>query len=376
MIYLDYSATTKTDDQVLDTFIEINKNYFGNPNSLHKLGTISKKLIDLSTKQIADILHIKEKEIIYTSGATESNNTAIFGVIENYKMRGKQIITTSLEHSSIIEPLLYLEKKGYKISYLKLDKYGRIDLEDLKNKLSDDTVLVTISSVNSEMGVKQDLNQIKEVLKEYPKVIFHSDITQSIGKEKIDLESVDLASFSAQKFYGLKGVGVLIKKENIELAPLIKGGKSTTIYRSGTPSTALIASTAKALRLAYENLEKKQNHVRQLNEFLISELSKIDGVCINSNKYCIPHIINISILNIKSETMLHALESNEIYVSTKTACSKNNSYSQVLYEITKNKEIASSSIRISLSHLTTKEELIEFISILKKEIVSLSLIRK
>ncbi len=372
MIYLDYSATTPPNTEVLNTFIEVSKNFLGNPNSLHKLGLDAKNLIDASTKQIANILGVKEKEIIYTSGATESNNAAIFGVIENYEMRGKEIITTKLEHSSIIEPLKFLEKKGYIIKYVQLDKYGRVDLEDLKNKISNNTILVTISSINSEVGIKQDLNQIGQLLKKYPKIIFHSDITQSVGKEKLDLTLVDLASLSAQKFYGLKGSGILIKKENIELAPFIKGGKSTTKYRSGTPSPALIASTSKALRLAYESLLAKEEKIKELNTFLIKELSKIKEIHINSNKYSIPNIINISILNIKPETMLHALEENEIYISTKTACSSN-SYSEAVYTITGNKDLSNTSLRISISYLTTKEELTEFLNVLKEKIKILTL---
>lgn len=372
MIYLDYSATTPTNNEVLNTFVEVSKKFFGNPNSLHKLGLEAKNLIDASTQQIANILGVKEKEIIYTSGATESNNAAIFGVIEKYEMRGKEIITTKLEHSSIIEPLNHLEKKGYTIKYVQLDKYGRVDLEDLKQKISNNTILVTISSINSEIGIKQDLNKIGQILEKYPKIIFHSDITQSVGKEKIDLSLVDLASFSSQKFYGLKGCGVLIKKENIELAPLIKGGKSTTKYRSGTPSPALIASTSKALRLSYEKFNEKCEKVKELNTILIDELIKIKEVEINSNKYSIPNIINISIKNIKPETMLHALEENDIYISTKTACSSNN-YSDAVRILTKNDNLAKTSLRISISHLTTKEEIEEFIKILKEKISVLSL---
>lgn len=374
MIYLDYSATTKPDRSVLDTFVEVSNTYFGNPNSLHKLGVDAKDLISASTRQIADILGVKEKEIIYTSGASESNNTAIFGVINYYKTRGREIITTYLEHSSVLEPLYYLEKLGYKITYLSLDKNGRVDIEDLKNKLSNDTLLVSIASINSETGIRQDIESIGKILRKYPRVIFHSDITQSIGKEKINLESIDLASFSAQKFYGLKGIGCLIKKENIEISPLIHGGKSTTIYRSGTPSPALIATCAKALRLAYNNIEQKCIKVAELNYFLINELKKIKEVHINSNSYSIPNIINISILGIKAETLLHALEEEEIYVSTKTACSSSD-YSLAIFFLTKDKNLAMSSLRISLSHLTTKEELQEFIRVLKEKISYLKSLR-
>lgn len=367
MIYLDYSATTKPDKGVLDTFVEVSNRYFGNPNSLHKLGSEAKNLISASTSQIATILGVKEKEIIYTSGATEANNTAIFGVIWSYTARGKEIITTPLEHSSVLEPLKYLETLGYKIKYLSLDQNGLVDIEDLKQKLSDETLLVSISSINSETGIRQDVEQIGKVLKEYPKVIFHSDVTQSIGKEKINFDFIDLASFSAQKFYGLKGIGCLIKKESISLIPLIHGGKSTTIYRSGTPAISLIASLAKALRLAYTNIEENYAKVEKLNSFLIHELKKIEDVHINSNRYSIPNIVNISILGVKAETMLHALEEEDIYLSTKTACS-GDGYSLAIYTLTGDKNLASSSLRISLSHLTEKEELVVFMKILKEKV--------
>jgi len=372
MIYLDYSATTPPNKEVLNTFTKVSETFFGNPNSLHRLGLESKKLIDASTSQIATILNVQPKEIIYTSGASEANNTALLGVCLKYKHRGKHIITTKFEHSSILEPIKYLEKIGFKVSYVKLDQYGRIDLNDLKNLLTKETILVSICSINSETGISQDLDKIKEILKEYPKVIFHSDITQSIGKEKLNLQSIDLASLSAQKFYGLKGVGILIKKANIEIEPLIRGGKSTTIYRSGTPSPALIASTSKALRLIYEDFPKNYQKVYNLNKYLISELLKIPNIHINSNNFSTPYIINISIPAIKSETMLHALEQHSIYISTKTACSSKKEESLAIYTLTKNHDYASTSLRISLSHLTTKEELEKLIKILKEEITKLT----
>lgn len=371
MIYLDYSATTPVNKEVLDTFIKVTEQFIGNPNSLHKLGLESKKLIDASTKQIADILGVKEKEIIYTSGATEANNTALMGVTSKYKNRGNRIITTKFEHSSISEVLEHLEKENFKISYVKLNNDGQVDLDDLEKLITSDTILVSICSINSETGIRQNIKKIGEILNKYPKVIFHSDITQSIGKEKLDLSLVDLASFSAQKFYGLKGIGGLIKKENIEIDPLIRGGKSTTIYRSGTPSPALIASTAKALRLVYTNFDNKYQKVKELNEYLIKELKKIEDIHINSNLYSIPHIINISILGIKPETILHALEEENIYISTKTACSKIESISTAVYYLTKNYELANHSLRISLSNLTRQEELDKLLEVLNKKVKEL-----
>ena len=362
MVYLDYSATTPVNDEVLDTFTKVSKNFIGNPNSLHKLGIEAKELIDASTKQIAGILNVKEKEIIYTSGASEANNTAIMGVINKYPNRGKHIITTRLEHSSVIAPISYLQNNGYEIDFVELDENGLVTVENLKKVLRNDTVLVSICAVNSELGIIQPIDEIGEFLKDYPTTIFHSDITQAIGKIKVNLENIDLASLSAQKFYGLKGVGCLIKKESISIEPLIHGGKSTTNYRSGTPAVALIASLAKAFRLVFEDFDNKYNYVKELNEYLVSKLSEIDGVHINSNSYSSPYIVNISIENIKSEVMLHALELEDIYISTQTACSSGNVSMGVL-EVTKNKDYAEHSLRVSLSYLTTKEEIDKFIEV-------------
>lgn len=361
MIYLDYSATTPTSDEVLDTFVKVSKRFIGNPNSLHKLGVEAKELIDASTKQIADILNISPKEIIYTSGASESNNMAIKGICLQYQNRGKHIITTNFEHSSIYGPISYLQTLGFEVDFVKTDEFGLVDLEDLKKLLRDDTILVSITAVNSEIGIAEPIEEIGKILKEYPKCFFHCDLTQIIGKKEINLENIDLASFSAHKIFGIKGIGCLIKKEKINITPLIHGGKSTTIYRSGTPQVALIASTAKALRLATENLKEHYLYVDKLNKIVKEELSKCQNVYINSNDKCIPYVLNVSVIGIKPETMLHALEEKDIYISTQTACSSNDSYSKAVYSLTNDKERASSSIRISISYITKEEEIKTFI---------------
>ena len=372
MVYLDYSATTPVNEEVLDTFCKVSRNFVGNPNSLHKLGVEAKELIDASTRQIEDILKLHDKEVIYTSGASEANNTAIMGVVKKYPNRGHHIITTRLEHSSIIAPISALQNEGYEVSFVDLDENGLVTIENLKKLIRDDTVLVSIGCVNSELGIIQDIDRLGKFLKNYPKLIFHSDITQAIGKIKLNLDNVDLASFSAQKFYGLKGVGCLIKNKNIKIEPLIYGGKSTTAYRSGTPAVALIASLAKALRLVYEDFDNRYNYVKNLNSYLREELSKIDGVHINSSLESSPYILNISIKNIKSEVMLHALESEDVYISTQTACSKGGS-SIGVFEITKNEDYALHSLRISLSYLTTKEELNVFLKVFKEKMRKLDL---
>ncbi len=360
MTYLDYSATTPVDNEVLDTFVEVNKNYFGNPNSLHKLGVEANSLINAATRQIADLLNIKEKEVIYTSGSSESNNMAIKGIAFKYQNRGKHIITTEFEHSSIYGPLNYLQKLGFKVDFVKCDTNGIVDLEDLKKLLTDETILVSICAVNSEIGLIQPLAKIAEIIKEYPKCFFHVDMTQALGKIKIDLTDIDLASFSAHKIYGIKGIGLLYKKENVSLELLIHGGKSTTAYRSGTPATALIVSLAKAIRLILKNVDV--DHVTKLNQKLKEGLSKYSDVFINSNDYCVPNILNISVIGIKPETMLHALEKYDIYISTQTACSTG-SISRSVYALTKDENKSKSSLRISLSHLTSEDQIDYFLEI-------------
>ena len=359
MVYLDYSATTPVDKRVIDTYSKVCSDYIGNPNSLHKLGCKSKELIDASVRQIASILGVLPDEVIFTSGASEANNLAIKGICSKYKNRGRHIITTKLEHSSVSQAISYLESNGFSVDYVNLLDDGTVDLEDLDNKITDDTILVSIVAVNSEIGIIQPLDKISEVIRKYPKVYFHSDVTQAIGKLRFNLNCVDLASFSAQKFFGMKGVGCLIKRKKIIIEPLIHGGKSTTIFRSGTPATPLIVSLAKALRLSYEDFDTKYNKVKKLHDCLITRLEEFD-LYINSGNNCVPHIINISLKNIKSEVMLHALEEDDVYVSTQTACSSGG-YSLALLAIFSDKDRASSSLRISLSYLTTKEELDEFL---------------
>ena len=373
MIYLDYCATTPTNEEVLNTYIKVNKEYFANSNSIHSLGTKSKELETYATKKIANLLKVKENEIIYTSGASESNNLALKGICEKYKNRGNHIITTKLEHSSIKETLKYLEKKGFIIDYVNTLNNGLIDIEHLKKLLNNNTILVSICAVDSELGIRQPIEEIGKLLKEYPKCFFHSDCTQAIGKTDINFENLDLASISAHKIYGLKGIGLLIKKEKIDIEPIIHGGKSTTKYRSGTPPLPLIVSTMKALELILPNINKNNKYIETLNKIILENIKDIPNININSTEKSIPQVINISLKNIKSETVVHYLDSNNIYISTKSACSKSNEISESVYAVSKNLENATNSLRISLSFLTTKEEIEEFIKIFKRCCIELKL---
>lgn len=356
MIYLDYSATCPVDREVLESFTKA-CDYFGNPNSLHSLGVKSKKLIDASTKQISDLLNVKTTEIIYTSGASESNNT-IIKAMEFYKNRGHKILTTELEHSSIYGPLNYLSEKGFDIEYIPL-KNGIVDLKELE-KMLDDVCFITISMVNSETGIRQPVEEVGKVLKKYPKILFHTDITQALGKIKFDLTNIDFASFSAHKFFGLKGVGGFYMKEGTKIIPLVSGGKSTTKFRSGTPATQLIASMAKALRLSYENMDKDLEQIKKLNNYLKENLLKYEKLTINSNEHSIDQILNFSVLGVKPETFMHALEEKDVFISTQSACSLGD-YSKAVLALTNDIDRASTSLRVSISRKTTKEEIDKFL---------------
>lgn len=361
MIYLDYSATTKPDEKVIEVYNKVAREYYANSNSLHSLGIKSKELEEYATNKIAKLLKVKPTEIIYTSGASESNNQALKGICFKYKKRANHIITTKLEHSSITETVKYLTENGFVVDYVNILENGEVDLEHLKQLINDNTLLVSICAVDSELGIKQPIEKISQIVKCYPKCYFHVDCTQAIGKINIDLSKVDLASISAHKIYGFKGIGLLYKKENIAIDPLIHGGKSTTIYRSGTPALPLIVSMMKALELIIPKVEENYNKVKILNNLVKDNFTKYPKVHINSAEKSIPYVINFSIKDIKPETFVHALDEKNIYISTKSACSKANTMSESVYSVTKNKDYASTSLRISLSHLTTEKEIEEFI---------------
>ena len=285
MIYLDYAATTPVDKRVLNTFNKVCLEYPGNSNSLHKLGIEAKELEEYATKKIEEILNLTNHEVIYTSGATESNNQVIKGICSKYQNRGKHIITTLLEHSSITATVNYLASQGFQVDYVKINDDGRVDLEHLKKLLTNETILVSICAVDSELGIVQPIEEISNILKEYPKCFYHVDCTQALGKIPIDFNKIDFASCSAHKIFGLKGIGLLIKKKNIIIDNLVHGGKSTTTYRSGTPALPLIVSTMKALDLLIPNIEINQKQVQKLKEKILKNLRTYPGIFINSTKY-------------------------------------------------------------------------------------------
>ena len=362
MIYLDYSATTPVDDDVLDSYVKVTKEFIGNANSIHTLGMKSKELFLKATKQISDILGVNPKEIVYTSGSSESNTTAIKGVAFKYANKGKHIITSYLEHKSVLDVMDYLKTIGFEVDYVKLLPNGQIDLKDLENLIRKDTILISICAVNSEAGFKAPLKTIRQIInKKNPNVIFHSDMTQALGKTNIYLSDVDLASFSSHKIYAPKGIGILYKKEKLDIEPLIYGLTENTPFRGGTPALPLIVSFSKAMRLMNDNLDNNIKHVEKLNSELIKGLSKYDDIIINSNELSVPHIVNISLMKIKSETFVRAIEKYDIYISTNTACSSLDE-STVISAISNDKNRSTSTIRISLSHKTSMDDINKFLN--------------
>ena len=366
MIYLDYSATTPVSYDVLESYIKATRDYMGNANSIHALGVKSKVLLNSATKQICELFNILEEELVFTSGATESNNMALKGVALAYRNQGKHIVVSKLEHPSIYKICEFLQTQGYEISYVNNDSDGLIDFDDLKNKVREDTILVSICAVNSELGIRQPLKTLRQIIKkENPNTIFHSDMTQAIGKVSVNMHDVDLASMSGHKIFGPKGIGFLYKNSKVRLVPLIHGSGKTNELREGTPPLPLIVALSKACRIALEKLEEKENKVKTLNERICNELSKVNGVIINKTKYSIPHILSISLDNIKPETFIHAMEEDEVYLSTNTACSSGDMSSSVM-AVYNDKKRATSTIRISLSYVTTNEEISKFLNLFKK----------
>lgn len=366
MIYLDYSATTPVDERVLDSYCKVTREFIGNANSIHTLGMKSKELLMQATNQIADILNCHPKELIFTSGASESNTTAIKGVAFRYVKKGKHIITSKLEHKSVLEVMGYLSSIGYEVDFVNILPNGQIDLHHLESLIREDTILVSICAVNSETGFKQPLKTIRQVInKKNPNVIFHSDLTQALGKTKFYLSDLDLASFSSHKIYAPKGIGILYKRRDLQIDTLIYGTTENCPFRGGTPALPLVVSFSKAMRLMNDKLDSNIKKCEKLKAELLKGLSKYP-IQINSNELCVPQIVNFSLMKIKSETFVHALEKYEIYVSTTTACSSLEE-SVVLKALANgNKDVSTTSIRVSLSHLTTMEEIQKFLSVFDK----------
>ena len=363
MIYLDYVATTPLRPEVLSTYNNLLEKYFFNADSMYDKGIEVNRLMEHSRKLISEMLKVKEDELIFTSCGSESNNLAIKGVAFQYQNRGKHIITTAIEHSSVYETCKELEKTfGFEVTYLKVDQKGCISLQELQDSIRDDTILVSIMYVNNEIGVINPIEEIKQIVKKYDKIKLHFDMVQALGKLPIDLTDVDLASFSAHKIYGLKGSGLLFKRRSTTIVPLINGGQQEFGMRGGTSNACSNIVFAKTLRLALENFANNAKHIKMINSYARKCLNQIEGVIINSDETCcISSILNFSCPGYKPEVILHDLESEEIYLSTRSACSsKSENISRIMAQLNLDKEIASSALRISFGEHTTIEDIDKF----------------
>ena len=361
MLYLDYSANTPVDEAVLQCFCEAERRYPGNANAHHQAGTAAKAAINEATRSIARCLGAPPAGIIYTSGASEANNLAVKGLAALGRAAGRHILSTPLEHSSVSGSLEALQKQGYEVELLDICSDGTVDLADLKNRLRPDTVLVAVTAVDSELGVVQPIAEIAELLKAYPNCHFHVDATQAVGKIPVQFEGVDTMSLTAHKFYGLNGIGVLVKRLGLALPPLIHGGESTTPYRSGTPTVALACSLALALEKAAAELPTRATTVRSLNDRLRAELTRYPKVRINSPANAVPHILNLSVQGVKGTVFQRELDARGVCVSVKSACSSDGLPSRAVLAVSQDRRNALSSWRISLSHLTTEEEVTDFL---------------
>ena len=357
IIYFDNASTTKVDEEVLKTYNEVINGYMGNASSIHSLGVASSRLIQKSKENILHLLNMPNHEVIFTSGATESNNLALKGIALNYKNRGKHIIVSSVEHPSILESAHQLEEMGFVVTYLPVNKEGKVEVNTLKEALRDETILVSIMAVNNEVGSINNIEEIASLLKQYPKVYFHVDAVQAIGKIDINYQDVDLLTFTSHKIHGVIGTGCLIKRKGISLYPVLSGGGQENNERSGTYNVPGIVSLAKALRFSLERQKASFNHVKELVKPLYDYfLNNSDEYEINSSLDN-PFVVNVSLKKKKAAVIVEGLSQRGIMISSISAChSKGEKVSYVLKEMKHDEVLAHNTLRISLSNENTLDE--------------------
>lgn len=365
MIYFDNSATTKILKAVQDSQIAVQENFFGNPSSLHGLGVKSRSVLTKAKEQLADLLCVKQEEIILTSGGTESNNTAIVGTVFEKRVYGNHIITTQIEHPSVMNTMKFLERLGYEVTYLPVDVHGVVKVSDVVEAIRDTTILVSIMWVNNEVGSIQPITLIGEMLQAHPNIHFHVDAVQAV-----DLvlthgvhSRIDLLSLSAHKFHGPRGVGVLFKRVNRKIKPLLYGGGQEQNYRSGTENLSGIVGMAKALRIYSEN----QADVGCLKDELVNYLKAFEKVTIFSNDFGVKHILTFAIHGVRGEVLVHALEQDDIYISTTSACSSKIKKSHhTLGAMQVPSKLSECAVRLSLCQYNTLEEVEQFKQVFEK----------
>lgn len=360
--YFDNSATTRCLDSVTELMVQVMRDDYGNPSSMHLKGVDAEKYIRYAKETIAKNLKVSEKEILFTSGGTESDNLALIGVaMANYR-GGKHLITTQIEHPAILNTMKYLETQGFSVTYLPVDSNGRIRLDDLAHAMTRDTILVSIMHTNNEVGSLQPVLEVANLIKSInPKTLFHVDAVQGYGKFRIHPKKmkIDLMSVSGHKIHGPKGIGFLYVNEKVKIKPILFGGGQQSGMRSGTENVPAIAGLAKAVEEVYANLEEDVERLYGIKQYFVDGLKRMDGVYVNglTGKDSAPHVVSVSVRGIRSEVLLHALEDKEIYISAGSACAARKAEtSTTLKAMGIDKDLLDSTVRFSFSIFTTKEE--------------------
>ena len=369
MIYFDNSATTQALPEIVDTYDKVSQRIWGNPSSLHNFGEQAFSLLEQSRKQIADLVHVHPDEIYFTSGGTEGDNWVTKGTAIQKREFGRHLITTAVEHPAIHNSMEQLRQLGYDITYLPVDQEGRISVNDLKAVIRPDTTLVSIMAVNNEIGTIQPIKEAAELLKNYPKIHFHIDAVQGIGKgieDQIFNDRVDFITFSGHKFHAPRGIGFLYGRRGRQIAPLMSGGGQEKNQRSGTENLPAIAAMAKALRLLLAKEPQANQTERAIKTLITDHISKFDKVTIfskNSDGFA-PHILCFAIKGVRGETIVHAFEKYQIYISTTSACSsKDHVVSSTLSAMHVPDSISTSAVRISLGDQNTLDEAKQFVKV-------------
>lgn len=370
MIYFDNSATTQPYPEVLSTYQEVATKIFGNPSSLHNLGSKATRVLEASRKQIAELLGKEAEEIYFTSGGTESDNWAIKGVAFEKAHYGKHIIVSDIEHPAVKESAKWLTSQGFELSYAPVDEHGFVEVDKLAELLRDDTILLSVMAVNNEIGSIQPIKDISELLAERPTVTFHVDAVQAIGKIPVSdflTDRVDLASFSGHKFHAVRGVGFLYKRAGKKLAPLLTGGGQERDLRSTTENLAGIAAMAKALRLTLGKAEGANQKISKMRDIIRQELLSYQDITVFSGQENFaPNILTFGIKGIRGEVLVHAFEEHEIYISTTSACSsKAGKPAGTLISMGVPTKVAQTAVRISLDDDNDMSQVEQFLTIFK-----------
>lgn len=363
MIYFDNAATTKIYDDALTSYVQVSQKFFGNPSSLHQLGVDAFQVLTKARAQVASLLSVQPEEIFFTSGGTESNNWAIKGTALEKSVFGKHIITTKIEHPSVIQTCKQLERFGFEVTYLDVDSKGIVSVDQLKESLRKDTILVSVMAVNNEVGAVQPIAEIAKVLEEYPSIHFHVDCVQAVERasQLLSIGRIDLLSLSAHKFHGPRGVGIMYKKFGRKIQALLTGGGQEKGERSTTENLPGIVATTKALRMALE----EESVTGELRSQLWKELATKPEIRIFSPEDGASHVLCFAIKGVRGEVVVHAFENHGIYISTTSACSsKKGDSSSTLYAMDVPTEWATGAVRVSFSNDNTKEEVEQFIEVL------------